>query len=273
MTEDKEAATDGYMEEIIKLNNELVNLQRELSISNAELAKAVETKNRFVGMVVHDLRNPLTVITMYAETVKQYKEDPAMVGECSSIIQQSADFMAELIETLLDTTSIETGTFSVSPEQGDIRALAEKTIGRMTPLAHSRNIALSLSPGPGIVLYFDPMRIEQVLSNLVSNAIKYTPQGGSVEVSLSEQPNFALLTVRDTGMGIPEQEQQKIFSYFGRTSNKSPHGDKSVGLGLALCKTIVEAHGGSIKLTSAPLQGTTVTVRLPLSAENADRPD
>lgn len=254
---------EKYLSEISKLNNELVNMQRELSASNAALAKAVELKNRFIGMVVHDLRNPLTIITMYAQTIKSRIDDPKLINECIAIIEHSADFMAELIESLLDTASLESGSFSITLNKNNITELMQAIITKMQLIAHNRTIQLQAQLAEIEPFYFDAFRIEQAVTNIISNALKYTPKNGNVQVLLDNNDETVLLTVKDSGIGIPEEEQHKIFTFFGRTSNRSPHGDKSVGLGLALSKHIIEAHDGTIKLTSNANAGTTVTILLP----------
>ncbi len=254
---------ETYLNEISKLNNELVNMQRELSASNASLAKAIELKNRFVGMVVHDLRNPLTIISMYAQTIKSRIDEPKLIEECVTVIEHSADFMAELIESLLDTTSLESGSFSITFYKNNITELMNTIIKKMQPIANNRSILMQAHLANIEPFYFDAFRIEQAITNIISNALKYTPKNGNVQISLSENGETVIITVKDTGIGIPEEEQHKIFTFFGRTTNRSPHGDKSVGLGLALCKHIIEAHEGTINLTSKPNEGTTVTILLP----------
>lgn len=255
--------TQTYLEEISKLNNELVNMQRELNASNAALAKAIELKNRFVGMVVHDLRNPLTIISMYAQTIKSRINEPKLVEECIDVIEYSANFMAELIENLLDTTSLASGSFSITLNKNNITELMNIIIKKVLPIAQNRAITIHKDITAVEPFYFDAFRIEQAINNIISNALKYTPKDGSVCISLTDNESLVFITITDNGLGIPEEERHKIFSFFGRTSNRSPHGDKSVGIGLALCKSIIDAHEGTIEISSKPGEGTTVMITLP----------
>ncbi|HON88020.1 MAG TPA: HAMP domain-containing sensor histidine kinase [Spirochaetia bacterium] len=254
---------ETYLGEISKLNNELINMQRELSASNAALAKALEFKNRFIGMVVHDLRNPLTIISMYTQTIKSKIDEPKLIEECITIIEHSADFMAELIESLLDTTSLESGSFSITFYKNNITELIKNTLKQMQPIAQNRSIHIHEQLSEIEPFYFDAFRIEQVITNIISNALKYTPTDGNVYISVKDNSETVVIVVKDTGIGIPEEEQHKTFTFFGRTTNQSPHGDKSVGLGLAVCKHIIEAHDGTIELTSKASEGTTITILLP----------
>lgn len=254
---------ETYLEEISKLNNELINMQRELSASNAAHAKALEFKNRFIGMVVHDLRNPLTIISMYTQTIKSKIDEPKLIEECITIIEHSANFMAELIESLLDTTSLESGSFSITFYKNNITELIKNTLKKMQPIAQNRSIHIHEQLSEIEPFYFDAFRIEQAITNIISNALKYTPKDGNVYISLKDNSETVVIVVKDTGIGIPEEEQHKIFTFFGRTTNRSPHGDKSVGLGLALSKHIIEAHDGTIELTSKANEGTTITILLP----------
>jgi signal transduction histidine kinase len=137
----------------------------------------------------------------------------------------------------------------------------------MSPLASSRSINLALESGGTIQFWFDPSKIEQILDNLLGNALKYCPSGSSVIIRTSTNGREAIVEVVDNGPGIPLDEQVRLFTFFGRGSTKSPHGEKAVGLGLAICKRIAEAHGGRIALDSEPGRGTTARLTLPMDVK------
>jgi signal transduction histidine kinase len=253
------------LEAISELNNELVDMQRELARKNARLQELSALKDRFVGMAAHDLRSPLTAISMYTDFL-QNSVDELSSGrrqEYLAIIKNSVDFMVGLIESLLDIADMESGELRIERQKLNLRLLAQNYADRMEPLATARGIRLECAleePGP---FFADPIRIEQLLANLVGNSLKYVPSGGRVRLSLAKEGDGALIAVEDNGPGISPEEQKRLFGYFSRGSAKSPHGEKSTGLGLAICKRIVEGHGGSIRLMSEPGSGTSVRVWLP----------
>lgn len=257
-------------ESVAALNNELVDMQRELARKNARLKELSELKDRFVAMAAHDLRSPLTAVAMYADFLMgdADRDDPERRREYLKVIRGSVDFMVGLIDSLLDVTGIEAGGLGVDLRPGSLPELAARYAARMAPVAEARGIALRFDSEGLPDFLFDPIRVEQLMANLVGNGLKFVPSGGTVLLSLRRDGGDAILEVRDDGPGIAPEDQARLFSYFGRGSSRSPHGERSTGLGLAICKRIVEAHGGAIRLESAPGEGTTVVVRLPL--EGAD---
>ncbi len=253
------------LEAISELNNELVGMQRELARKNARLQELSALKDRFVGMAAHDLRSPLTAISMYTDFMQNSVDELSSERrqEYLAIIKNSVDFMVGLIESLLDIADMESGELRIERQQVNLRLLAQNYADRMEPLAAARGIRLECSMEEPGHCFADPIRIEQLLANLVGNSLKYVPNGGRVRLSLAKEGAGALIAVEDNGPGIALDEQARLFGYFARGSAKSPHGEKSTGLGLAICKRIVEGHGGSIRLTSEPGQGTSVRVWLP----------
>jgi signal transduction histidine kinase len=256
-------------DEISTLNNELVDMQRELARKNAELRELHDLKNRFLGMAAHDLRSPLSAIVLYTDFMLDHTPD-GLSGqqiEYLKVVRDSGHFMVELIESLLDVSVIESGSVFLERQLQDLSALAGRLVTRMSPLASSRGISLSCESAGPIQFWFDRSKIEQILDNLLGNALKYCPSGSSVFIRSSILGREALVEVVDNGPGIPLEEQKKLFTFFGRGSTKSPHGEKAVGLGLAICKRIAEAHGGTISLESQPGKGTTARLMLPLDVE------
>jgi signal transduction histidine kinase len=256
-------------DEISTLNNELVDMQRELARKNAELRELHELKNRFLGMAAHDLRSPLSAIVLYTDFMLDYTTEglSAQQLEYLQVVRDSGRFMVELIESLLDVSVIESGSVELDRHHEDLSALAARLVMRMSPLASSRGISLVCESTEPINFWFDRSKIEQVLDNLLGNALKYCPSGCLVIIRTSTIGREALVEVVDNGPGIPLEEQKKLFTFFGRGSTKSPHGEKAVGLGLAICKRIAEAHGGRIALESAQGKGTTARLTLPLDVK------
>ncbi|HAE20702.1 MAG TPA: hypothetical protein DCG47_00040 [Spirochaetaceae bacterium] len=253
------------LDAISELNNELVDMQRELARKNARLQELSALKDRFVGMAAHDLRSPLTAISMYTDFMQNSVEElPAeRRQEYLAVIKNSVDFMVGLIDSLLDIADMESGELRIERQKLHIGLLARNYAERMQPLAAARGIRLDFASEELGSFFADPIRIEQLLANLVGNSLKYVPSGGRIGLSLTKDGQGALIVVEDNGPGIALEEQARLFGYFARGSLKSPHGEKSTGLGLAICKRIVEGHGGSISLTSEPGVGTSVRVWLP----------
>lgn len=181
-------------------------------------------------------------------------------------IDQATNRLVELTEDLLDVTRLQAGRLELHSEPTDLVALVQRTVARFRVTTEQHRIAVNAAP-EHIVIMADPRRIEQVLSNLINNAIKYSPDGGDVEISVQEdqKANAALLSVRDHGIGIPAHQQGRIFSRFMRADNAHAYNIGGTGLGLYLCRELVERHGGRIWFESVEGQGSTFCVSLPLA--------
>ncbi len=253
-------------DEISRLNNELVAMQRELAQKNAELARLNELKNQFLGMAAHDLRNPLSVIIMYS----QFLLDGDLSAEQRDFllkINQMSEFMVNLVNDLLDVSAIESGRLTLDLWPTDLAALVSDNVARNRLLAARKQIEIALesalesAAAPRLLL--DAAKIEQVLDNLIGNAVKFSPPGSRVRVTLEQADNEARIAVQDQGPGIPPEEQARLFQPFGRGRSKGTGSEKSTGLGLMIVKRIVTAHGGRIWLESEPGAGATFFVALP----------
>ncbi len=264
---------DGQVyEELTRLNNELMNLQRELARKNAQLERLNELKNQFLGMAAHDLRNPLAAIMTYSEFIIEDLADGAagLNQEFIEIIHGSSMFMLGMINDLLDITSIESGRLDLHLELVDLADLIERNVTLNGVLAQRKQIELvfeATDPLPQLLV--DRAKIEQVLNNLISNAIKYSYADTQVHIRLGREGGVAQVSVADQGQGIPASELGKLFQYFGRTSVQSTGGERSTGLGLAIARKIVEGHEGRIWVESEPGRGSTFFFTLPLDDDAA----
>jgi signal transduction histidine kinase len=261
--------TASLYDALSRLNNELVTLQRELVKTNAELEKLVELKNEFLGMAAHDLRNPLFVVQscakfLLAKTPDVLDEEQI---EFLSIIQSYSGFMLQMVEDLLDVSAIESGRLVLSPQPTDLVALIDRNLALNSILAESKQIRLSLEcdQEPPLMM-LDPVKIEQVLNNLISNAVKFSHPGSQVEIGLEEHEDGVVISVRDEGQGIPAEELDRLFKWFGRTSVRGTEGERSTGLGLAIARRIVAGHQGRIWVESEVDQGSTFYVSLPIQS-------
>lgn len=253
---------------LILANQELSNLSRELQKTNAELVRSNDLKNQFLGMAAHDLRNPIGVILSYSEFLGEETADVLSEEHLQFLqtIRRSSEFMLRLLNDLLDLARIESGRLDLEREPVDLAALIRENVLLNQVLADKKGIRIAfhaeddLPPVP-----VDRQKIEQVLNNLLSNAMKFSPAGTAVFVSLSRTGGDAVVSIRDEGQGIPEADRQKLFQPFARMSVKSTGGEKSTGLGLAIVRKIVEGHAGRIRVESEPGRGTAVSFSLPLT--------
>lgn len=253
-------------EELTRLNNELAAAQRELAKKNAELARLNEQKNRFLGLAAHDLRNPLEVINVYSrflldEAAERLEEEQL---DFVRTIMRSSNFMLALVDDLLDVSKIEAGRLELELSEVDLRALVERNVELNRRLAERKEIKILFESLPDLPrLRLDASKIEQVLNNLVGNAVKFSPRGSTVEVGLEDADGSVVLYVKDEGPGVPAGESEKLFEPFTRRSARGTEGEKGTGLGLAIVKRIVEGHGGRITVESEPGAGATFAVSLP----------
>jgi signal transduction histidine kinase len=233
------------------------------------LHQAIHARDDMLGIVSHDLRNPANAVKMLARSIIEGDTAalPADVVERVRIIQQAAGQIDALIEDLLDMTRLEAGRLTVAPEPVDFGALARLSVESLLPLAQAAGVALLADVPPGLpTISVDPDRVRQLLSNLIGNAIKFTPGGGRVALDLRLEARDLLVSVSDNGQGIDDAQLPHVFERFyqadpGRRTRR--HG---AGLGLPISRGIVEAHGGQIWIESAPGVGTTVRFTLPLVA-------
>jgi signal transduction histidine kinase len=253
-------------EDISALNNELLTAQRELARRNAELIRLNEQKNQLLGIAAHDLRNPIAVIYTCSDFLLSEPKnfDPGQL-EMLRCARASSEFMLQLIEDVLQFSTIESGKIELRLQRFEPAELVKRHVVLNRVIAARKNIAIELDIEPNLpALDADPQKIEQVLENLISNAIKFSPPQAVVNVSLKREGHQLKIAVADQGPGIPEAERVKLFKPFSRTSVQPTGREKSTGLGLAIARNIVEAHHGRIWLESEVGKGSTFSVTLPL---------
>lgn len=224
-------------------------------------------KDEFVSMVSHELRSPLTSIKGFTTSLKRglFGELTEQQTEPLTIIENQSNKMLALINDLLELSRSQTIVTEQRFETVDVRQILRSVVDAFRPQAEEKNLTLTLTVPEDLPrTQADPQNIEQVFTNLVSNAIKYTQPGGSVSVSCHATPDHLVTEVSDTGIGIPEESLRKIFDKFYRVKDKRTRDVTGTGLGLAIVKNIVDAHMGTVEVQSEEEQGTTVTVSLPL---------
>jgi signal transduction histidine kinase len=240
------------------------------------LKEAERLKDDFVGIAAHELRTPLAAIKGYAQILArqaargQGQELEDWQTEAIEAIDSSTSRLVELTEDLLDVTRLQGGRLELHSEPADLVALLQRVVNRMRSTTDTHTIVLTATP-EHIVAMIDRQRIEQVITNLINNAIKYSPDGGTIEITACEKRESqqqALLSVRDEGIGIPFEQQGRIFGRFERAENARKREIKGTGLGLYLCRELIERNGGRIWFESTEGQGSTFYVLLPLYCDD-----
>jgi PAS domain S-box-containing protein len=251
--------------------SERERLVRELEDQNERLLELDRLKDEFVALVSHELRTPLTSIRGYLELLLEGEAGDLTDEQRQflSVVERNAHRLLALVGDLLFLAQVEAGKLSLEIGAVDLSAVAAECVETARPLADERGVTITLAAGPLGLLAGDRARLAQLLDNLVSNGIKFTPAGGRVDVRIRGLRGNAVVEVRDTGMGIPADEQEHLFERFYRTSKATEQAIPGTGLGLAISKAIVHAHGGRITLASDEGAGTTFSVSLPIRQAEA----
>lgn len=227
-----------------------------------EMRRLERARRDLVANVSHELKTPLAAIKGLLELLEGDRLDPEHRREFLGLMSTEADRLERLVEEQLQLARLDSGGLPLELSGFDLDALAEGVVASRTPLAAADGIALTVHAPPSPVpVWADPARVEQVLLILLDNAVRHTPRGGTIEVLVETEPGVALLRVRDTGEGIPVDEQPFVFDRFYR-GDRSREG-RSAGLGLAIARGLAVAHGGSMEVRSVPGVGSTFTLVLP----------
>lgn len=228
----------------------------------ADLAAADRQRRELIANVSHELRTPLTSIGSYIDLIAESPDDTPFgdLRELFEVVQRNNARLRDLVERLLDLSALESGHAAMATEPVD---LAEVVNGAIAATVTERGIVVDPVQIDPVTVRGDRDRLRQVVDNLLSNAVKFSPPAGTVSVTLAGEGGVASLTVADHGVGVPATEQARLFRRLYRAGNVRHTGIPGAGLGLALCRVVVERHHGTITLASHESTGTTVTVRLP----------
>jgi signal transduction histidine kinase/ActR/RegA family two-component response regulator len=242
-------------------------LLERLEEANLRLAESDQRKDDFLAVLGHELRNPLSAIRM-AVTAMQLARTPEKTAHHTNVIDRQSRNLTRIVDDLLDLSRISRGKIQLAVEPLDLRELAQRCVQAIDGDARAHQHALSITqPAWPVVVSGDPVRLEQVLSNLVGNAIKYTPDGGRIEITIDADRDRARLRVKDNGDGIPPELLPVLFDPFVQADKSLARSKGGLGLGLAVVKTIIDLHAGDIAVASAgDGRGSEFTVTLPLSA-------
>ncbi|MDA3816138.1 MAG: HAMP domain-containing sensor histidine kinase, partial [Prolixibacteraceae bacterium] len=273
-----EVDTTGITQQNIslaKLNREVNNLQRQLikekkmlQATNAKLEELNKSQNILLGTAAHDLRNPIATNFSLAELITDNKDDYSAeeLTDFVELIKENSSYTLNLLNSLLDLSSIRTGKINLKIENCNYAEIVESCIKNNKAFAENKDIKIKFKPvseTESCNIDIDPIRLEQVLNNLISNAIKYSNPNTEVSVQLSCAGDNIKTEVKDQGMGIAPDEAKKLFNPFQTTSNKSTGGEKSTGLGLAITKKVIDLHNGQINVESEKGKGSNFYFTIP----------
>ena len=250
--------------EVGKADDELSRLAATFNGMIERLQQSFERQNRFVSDASHELRTPIAVIKGYADLMEKWaKNDPQVLAESIAAIRKEAQSMTGLTEELLFLARGDSGARKLHKEDFSVPALLAEIAEESRLIAPDRRFECA-APG-GLRLYADRRLLKQALRALVDNAVKYTPENGSIRLEARETEHRVVLQVRDTGIGVPESERPKLFDRFYRVDKDRSREKGGSGLGLSIVKWIVEAHGGTVRMEGNPGGGAIVVIRLPVS--------
>jgi signal transduction histidine kinase len=268
--------TAGVLSELEALTSALQEANGHLVIANLrsqtlaeqmnqlyeEAKSAIQAKDDFFALISHELRTPLTSIAGWAAMLER-APDALTIKEAARSIATSAALQAQLIDALLDVSRIMTGNFAITEANVDLRVVVNDSLTAMRPLAAAKGLSLRASVQQSMIVNGDPSRLGQVVSNLLANAVKFTPAGGLIETRLDRDGSFAVVRVCDTGEGIASRFLPHVFERGAQATAKRFGG---LGLGLSIVKHIVELHGGSVAAASeGEGRGATFTIRIPVA--------
>ena len=259
--------TKPYNAEVVRAR---IRLHHTAKRSRDELKRINRLKDEFLSVASHDLQNPVSTIIGYSAWLLEGRAGGLADPQRDAVARvfKNATFMRELIADLLDLLKIEAGRMTLYPERCDLAEVVREATERNAFAAEDKDIGLRASVDPRVPsVVADPLKLQQLLNNLISNGIKFSNPGAQVEVQVKRVLGGVQLAVSDTGQGIPEAERDKLFRKWGQLSVRATRGEKSTGLGLMIAKKIVDLHGGRIWVESEVGKGSTFHVFLPLMAK------
>jgi histidine kinase len=261
-TSEKLAAGDFNAKVDISGNNELSELGATLNFMSENIVKKEDMKNEFISSVSHELRTPLTSIKGWAVTLQssEIQKDTDMLNQGLSIIEGEGDRLSMMVEDLLDFSRLQSSTFKYEKDKLDIVSLVEQVHTQLLPRAVNENINFTFtSIYKSIMVFADKNRMKEVFINIIDNAIKFTPDGGNIDILIEQNDNNVSISIKDNGEGIKEDEIAFVSSKFYKGSSSK----SQTGLGLSICEEIIKAHDGKLIIKSKYGTGTSVIVEIP----------
>jgi len=270
ITAKAEAITQHNLSErlpVVRSGDELERLSVSLNHMISRLEDAIRGSKQFVADASHELRTPLTVMRGELEGMAQDAHLGRDTREALGSVLEEVDRLAEIVEGLFALSRLDAGESPGEWVRFDLAELAATTADQMSLLAEDKDVSVDCDSASGVTVEGDRARLKQVVVNLLDNAIKYTPRGGRVSLSVRREGTYAVLDVTDTGVGIPSDALTQVFKRFYRVDGSRSREGGGAGLGLSIVKSICLAHGAEVEVTSAPGAGSTFRIRQPLAAE------
>ena len=264
--------TDRLNVNLREANEQLVVAAVEAQIAVEHADEANRLKDDFLATVAHELRTPLNAVLGWARLVMSKRLAPDREAHAMETIERNAKTLARLIDDLLDVSRIIAGTLRLTPQPVDLVAVTQASVEAVKPLADDKHIDLQFSPEPGppVLVSGDGDRLQQVFRNLLTNAVKFTPDSGRIDVSINRAGSTIEVTVADTGQGISPEFLPHLFERFSQGTGAPSRRHDGLGLGLAIVRQLVELHGGTVHAASRGIgTGSTLTVRLPILDDGA----
>jgi signal transduction histidine kinase len=255
-------------EELEQVNQQLQQNNRELNEANAKLRELAEMKEEFLALTTHDLRSPLTVISGVINFFTSGR-----LGELSpeqknmvAMMERNTQSLIELVNDLLDASKLESGTMRLDMSAIDLRGVVGELRETMEPLAREKGLTLAERlPADLPPIEADRAKLRRILVNLLSNAVKFTSRGGSVIINAEQVDGRVVISVSDTGVGIPQEDVIRLFDKYEQARSRATRGEKGTGLGLYITRQLVELHGSKIEVKSELGRGSTFTFTLPVA--------
>ncbi|TVT27116.1 HAMP domain-containing histidine kinase [Salinicoccus cyprini] len=243
--------------------DELGELATAITRLSKDLKRLKNERNEFLSNVSHELRTPLTYLKGYTDIINRDTTSEEDRTRYTQIIQEETEHLAGLIKTLFELAKIDQNEFAIKKEKVEFDALIQKIVERIYPAIEERSIEFSYFCPSNVVITIDSERIQQVLLNILDNAIKYTPRGNHVRLEVVQNKNDVLTVISDTGEGISEEDMPYIFERLYRAEKSRSRSKGGSGLGLTIAKEIVELHNGKMEVESEPGEGTVFNISLP----------
>jgi signal transduction histidine kinase len=246
----------------VRSNDEIGQLGRSLNYMADELASLEDMRRAFLANVFHDMRSPITSIKGFVSAILDGTIPPEREKHYLKMVKDSADRMLKLVEDLLDIARIEAGQFTIERVRFNLTERIRQTAARMEPLFKQYQIGIHMDDsGEDVYVRADPDRIEQVMTNLLQNAVYHSPPGSEVRFSVTRTPGAVTVSVADSGGGMTEEELSRMWDRFYK-GDKARSKKNGTGIGLSIVKHILDLHGGEVQAESSPGQGTTVRFTL-----------
>ncbi|WP_075039338.1 ATP-binding protein [Anoxybacillus sp. MB8] len=247
----------------VKGEDELAQLGKAIQTLATDLEYLKKERNEFLASISHELRTPLTYVKGYADVARRPNIAEEERAKYLSIIYEEAEHMQKLVKDLFELAKMDQHSFQIKKEPISLCLFLKKIYEKMYPAFHTKNMSLVYRCEENVTVHIDQQRFEQVMMNLLDNALKYSRQGSTVSIDVKTEKKNVILIISDEGIGIPEKDLPHIFERFYRVDKSRSRTGGGTGLGLAIAKEIVEAHGGSIHAISQFGKGTSIIITLP----------